>query len=303
MKRVRREQNPNSNAVDFDENFEEKNFFNTLNKDVLRIIIYQLTLMDALSLSQVCQYLRSLVITLAREKISQLKDPVLNPYFAPFAVTLDCRATLFSKPKRNLIRSKVPDRKDLTILKADEVYNFLRSHDDLAIWKKLHQALGNLQFPSPGEMSSIQEKQNLFSVWFEQNIMRLELLEKLSLREMSIAWLPNEFRKLKNLSYLDLSKNALFKLPTELEDLKELRILDLSYNKLQSLPSWLNNLSKLEKVILTGNPLSNKFTSLLSNEMQYFYFNGAADAKFELQGDDLRQLCGVTRSESIIYLS
>lgn len=91
-------------------------------------------------------------------------------------------------------------------------------------------------------------------------------LQKLYLSHNKLMQLPPAVTKLNQLKVLDLSDNMLAELPPELGLVFNLRYLFLFDNKLTTLPYELGSLFQLDLLGLDGNPLEDRFKSIMASE-------------------------------------
>ncbi|XP_041354952.1 uncharacterized protein LOC121372602 [Gigantopelta aegis] len=86
-------------------------------------------------------------------------------------------------------------------------------------------------------------------------IMHIEHLEVLKLRNNPLKELPDDIGRLKNLRHLVVSFCLLSSFPPSLFDLEKLEFLDLSYNRIASIPNAIRRLKNLWSLKLEGNQL------------------------------------------------
>ncbi|XP_026566158.1 leucine-rich repeat-containing protein 63 [Pseudonaja textilis] len=90
---------------------------------------------------------------------------------------------------------------------------------------------------------------------FPLEVVHLQHLQVLKLRNNPIKSIPGEISDMRNLKFLTMSFNLLTTLPPELFTLPSLQSLDLSYNELEYIPNEIQNLRSLVYLNLEGNLL------------------------------------------------
>lgn len=90
---------------------------------------------------------------------------------------------------------------------------------------------------------------------FPTEILELESLRVLNLRNNRIVLIPKEIDRLKNLEKLLLDLNNIETIPARVASLPNLKVLSLENNKIKEIPQKIGCLTKLTELRIHGNPL------------------------------------------------
>lgn len=134
----------------------------------------------------------------------------------------------------------------------------IKARDTLAVWKALAKS-ADLLVPSFADLDTKEAVINRagdFQTWFEDNKDALQLITKLTLKNLHLTSIPDQLGKLRALQELDFSGSLLTRLPNGISNLANLRSLECGMNLLTFLPKWIDQLTHLQKLNLSGNRLS-----------------------------------------------
>ncbi len=104
-----------------------------------------------------------------------------------------------------------------------------------------------------------------------KEIGQLQNLQVLSLLENQLTQLPKEIGQLQNLQTLGLAANQLTQLPEEIGQLQNLRVLDLGNTQLTQLPKEIGQLQNLQILDLDNNRLTQLPREIGQLHLQKFY--------------------------------
>ncbi|XP_058036426.1 leucine-rich repeat-containing protein 63 [Ahaetulla prasina] len=104
---------------------------------------------------------------------------------------------------------------------------------------------------------------------FPLEVINLQYLQVLKLRNNPIKSIPGEISDLRDLKFLTMSFNLLTTLPPELFTLPNLQSLDVSYNELEYIPNEIQNLRSLVYLNLEGNLLYSLPCGILKLQLKH----------------------------------
>ncbi|XP_052046901.1 leucine-rich repeat-containing protein 63 [Apodemus sylvaticus] len=135
--------------------------------------------------------------------------------------------------------------------------------------------------------------------YFPLDILYLQNLQVLKMRNNPIREIPSEIQLLTYLRIFSIAFNYITELPSGLFCLNYLEELDISYNEIENIPNEIQRLRSLEKLIVDGNPITSFPPGILKLNLIKFQFeNTFTSSQFWLENSwnnppQLTQICAL----------
>ncbi|GAB1299094.1 Leucine-rich repeat-containing protein 63 [Apodemus speciosus] len=114
--------------------------------------------------------------------------------------------------------------------------------------------------------------------YFPLEILYLQNLQVLKMRNNPIREIPSEIQLLTYLRIFSIAFNYIAELPSGLFCLNYLEELDISYNEIENIPNDIQRLRSLEKLVVDGNPITSFPPGILKLNLIKFQFENTFTA-------------------------